>query len=92
MQVLKIEKFEHKNQFLITTTNAYYLQSYNSMVARVTRGEKNGLALGSDWDFSCTTLRHVYAFIARFTSIRLPEKNKCAFVRAKIANGEISKF
>lgn len=92
MQVLKIEQFEHKNQFIITTPNAYFLQSYNSTVARVTRGEQSGLALGSDWDYSNTTLRHVYEFIKRFSSICLPEKNKGAFIRAEIANGEIATF
>lgn len=38
------------NQFVITTNNAYYFQSYDSMIAKYDR--KSGIiTLGRDWDF-----------------------------------------
>lgn len=58
---MKVEQFYSKNQFLINRKDGLYFQSYNSMIAKITN---NGvLQLGEDWDYSKTTLKHLYMFL-----------------------------
>lgn len=59
---MRVEQFYNKNQFLILGGDAIVtLQSYNSIVANI---DKNGnLNLGYNWNFSNTTLRHLYLFL-----------------------------
>lgn len=64
---MKIEQFKNKNQFIIRDEGKIFLQSYDSLVAKIENGV---LYLGDDWDYSQTTLRHLYAFfdeIARYS-------------------------
>ena len=94
---MKLQQFKHQNQFIIRGEGETVFQSYNSTIAVI----KNGvLTLGSDWDYSQTTLRHLYMFfdeIARyecdyinnsdlFDKI-LNAKNKKAFVQNLIDVG-----
>ena len=60
---MKVTNFyDNKNQFIIEGEKGIYFQSYESIVAKI---EKNGiLKLGTDWDFSKTTLKYLYKFIA----------------------------
>ena len=58
---------EVANQFVIETTGEYYFQSYNSLVAKVKyTGHGWTLALGPDWDYSRTTMKHLHAFLREY--------------------------
>lgn len=59
---MRVEQFYNKNQYLILGGDAIVtLQSYNSIVASIDK--KGNLNLGKDWDYSSTTLRHLYLFL-----------------------------
>lgn len=53
----------HKNQFIINDQNAYYFQSYNTMMCKVVQGDlgDNFTMLGNYW--SVTTGKHMRAFL-----------------------------
>lgn len=57
---MKVEQFYNKNQFIIRGGNNITFQSYNSTIAVI---ENNVLTLGRDWDYSHTTLKHLYLFL-----------------------------
>ena len=57
---MKVNQFYNKNQFLIIDKGVKYFQSYDSMIAKI---ENGALTLGMDWDYSKTTLKHLYLFI-----------------------------
>lgn len=58
---MKVKQFYNKNQFIIEGENKTVFQSYNSIIAEI---DKNGnLKLGRDWDYSNTTLKHLYLFL-----------------------------
>jgi len=63
MESAKVEQFYNKNQFIITTEKATIFQSYNSTVAKI---ENGCLTLGRDWDYSKTTMKHLYLFLGEF--------------------------
>lgn len=62
---MKVENLENKNQFIIYGDDgAIEFQSYNSRIARI---DKNGvLSLSHHWDYSKTTLKHLYIFLDRY--------------------------
>lgn len=62
---MKVEQLENKNQFVILGNNGEIeFQSYNSRIARI---DKNGvLSLSYHWDYSKTTLKHLYIFLDRY--------------------------
>jgi hypothetical protein len=52
------------NQFVIDTINATYFQSYRSVVCKILT--KSGKVVVSNyWDFSNTTRKHLYIFLAQ---------------------------
>lgn len=57
----KVEQFYNKNQFLIRSDNGVTFQSYNSTIATI--NNDGVLKLYSDWDYSHTTLKHLYLFL-----------------------------
>ena len=57
---MKVEQFYNKNQFLIFGRGVLIFQSYNSTIAKI---EGGALTLGNDWDYSRTTLKHLYLFL-----------------------------
>ena len=73
MNYPKVEQFEHKNQFLIITNEEYILQSYDSTVAKINRNDRS-ITLLYDFDYSITTLRHVYEFIYKYGDINIAER------------------
>lgn len=73
------------NQFIITTESATYFQSYTSVVAKIQRNGK--LILSSNWDYSRTTSKHLYIFLAQYGYSNLCS---AATVRKAIANGEVT--
>ena len=60
--ILKVKQLENKNQFLIISDGFYYFQSYGSLVAVYDRNKKL-LTVGCDYNYSRTTLKHLYIFI-----------------------------
>ena len=62
---MKVEQLENKNQFIILGDDGKIeFQSYNSVIARI---DKNGtLEFSSHWDYSKTTLKHLYIFLDRY--------------------------
>lgn len=58
--MIKVSNFYNKNQFLIEDDEKLIFQSYDSTVAILENGQ---LILGKNWDYSNTTLRHLYKFL-----------------------------
>ena len=61
---MKVRQFYNKNQFIITGENKTIFQSYDSTIAEINGDRK--LKLFADWDYSHTTLKHLYLFINDF--------------------------
>lgn len=57
-----VQQFYNKNQFIINTEKEITFQSYDSTIATINK--KTGvLTLDKDWDYSHTTLKHLYLFL-----------------------------
>lgn len=61
-----IKQFHHSDQFVIHNKGAVYFQSYKSLIARIYRDK---VTLYKDWDYSKTTLRHLYLFLKEYSRI-----------------------
>lgn len=94
-----VEQFYNKNQFLIKGQEDITFQSYKSTIATIDK--QGNLTLFTDWDYSHTTLKHLYLFIRDYFCILnhatrgLLEdleysKNKRAFIQKLIDNNKIS--
>lgn len=87
----KVEQLGNKNQFVITTNEGVFFQSYSSLCAKVT---SEGLTLGYCWDYSHTTLKHLYIFLDRYCYKVYREiegsKNKKATLQKMINEGLIN--
>ena len=96
---MKVEQFYNKNQFIIYGGDELVtFQSYNSIIAKI---DKQGtLILGNDWNYSKTTLKHLYLFLedkkmflCNFIKKELEglqdTKNKKAFLQKLIDNKKI---
>ena len=86
---MKVEQFYNANQFHIYGVGYDALQSYASLVAKVENGV---LTLGRHWDYSKTTLKHVYLFLEEYSDVNLYEgkANKRAYIQKLIDNGQIN--
>lgn len=71
------------NQFVITTKDGIYFQSYDSMIARYKDGR---LTITPRWDYSNTTRKHFYIFLRDYTPINPTREN----ILNCIANGYIN--
>ena len=91
---MKVYQLENKNQFIIFHNGHVYFQSYESLIADYYYDqdkEKHILKLGYCWDYSKTTLKHLYLFIANHTFINF-EKFKGSYknyIQKLIDDGEI---
>ena len=97
---MKVQQFYNKNQFIIYGGDAIVtLQSYNSIIAKI---DKNGTFwLGNDWNYSKTTLKHLYLFINDYFNLLGDftqklfghefnnSQNKKAYIQKLIDNGKI---
>lgn len=62
-----VKQLENKNQFIILgNSGEIEFQSYNSLIARI--GKNGDLSLSSHWDYSRTTLKHLYIFLDKYFS------------------------
>lgn len=83
----KVEQYVHANQFHLYGEGEDCLQSYNSLVVKISNGK---ITLGCDWDYSTTTSKHVYQFLEDYANFYIPYgKNKREYIRKAIQNGEI---
>lgn len=57
-----VQQFYNKNQFIINTEKEITFQSYDSTIATINK-KAGVLTLGRDWDYSHTTLKHLYLFL-----------------------------
>ena len=64
---------EVANQFIIENNDNVYFQSYKSVCAKYNKKTKK-LTVGRDWDYSMTTRKYLYKFIADETPISLDRK------------------
>lgn len=63
---MKIQQFYNKIQFVITGNGEITFQSYDSTIATI---DKNGnLTFFTDFDYSKTTLKHLYLFLQWYKS------------------------
>lgn len=94
-----VTQFYNKNQFLIKGQEDITFQSYQSTIATIDK--QGNLTLFTDWDYSHTTLKHLYLFIRDYfcklnynTRDLLEDleysKNKKAFIQKLIDNKKIS--
>lgn len=60
---MKVEQFYNKNQFRIYGEGKNIFQSYDSTIAII---EEGMLILGLHWDYSKTTLKHLYMFLSDY--------------------------
>ena len=56
-----VKQFHNKNQFVITDGERIVFQSYDTTIAEINGDGK--LKLFGDWDYSQTTLKHLYLFL-----------------------------
>lgn len=70
---MKVEQFLNRNQFRLYDNYTNILQSYDSKVVEITNnpGCVQCIILGRDWDYSTTTSKHVYAFLAKYSKVRI---------------------
>lgn len=62
---MKVKQLENKNQFIILGDNGEIeFQSYDSRIARIGKGR--ALELSVRWDYSKTTLKHLYLFLEKY--------------------------
>ena len=59
---MKVRQLENKNQFLMEDEKQAIFQSYDSIIAIYDK-EKHILTFGCDWDYSKTTLKHLYIYL-----------------------------
>lgn len=87
---MEFSQFLHQNQFIFREGKTIGFKSYNSVVCIVDI-ETDKITLGRDWDYSQTTLRHLYQFLHRFTNVYVGnEKNKKAYIQKLINKGKIN--
>lgn len=71
------------NQFVISSENGTFFQSYDSVVARIANGK---LTLSEAWNFSKTTSKHLYIFLREYG---LSEYDNRKAILKAIKSGEI---
>lgn len=74
------------NQFKIAAKNKTYFQSYQSVVASVNK-MTGKVELYKDWDYSKTTSKYLYRFLAECGHRSLYNKKA---IEAAIKSGEVS--
>lgn len=89
---MRIEQFKNKNQFIIFGEGKVIFQSYDSVICIV---DENGkIKFGRHWNYSHTTLKHLYLFLqAHYLRLWLEianSSNKKAAIQKMIDNGELA--
>lgn len=71
------------NQFVIRTKKATYFQSYRSVVCKL---DGINIVLSTDWEYSKTTMKHLYIFLRSMGYYRY---NSAKDIRNAIRDKEI---
>lgn len=71
------------NQFVIRTANATYFQSYSSVVCK---WDGINLVVSNHWDYSKTTMKHLYMFLRQMGFYNLCSAKD---MRKAIKSGEV---
>jgi hypothetical protein len=58
------------NQFVINADEGVYFQSYDSVIAKKNYSDGK-IYLSPQWDYSKTTLKHLYIFLRDFTAYHI---------------------
>ena len=61
------------NQFVVIGENATYFQSYSSVIVKKPDNDDK-IYLAPDWDYSKTTLKHLYIFLRDYTRYHVSNK------------------
>ena len=59
---MKVKNLCNKNQFIMEDDKKMIFQSYDSIIPIYDKKKEN-ITLGKHWDYSRTTLKHLYIFI-----------------------------
>ena len=92
---MKVEQFYNANQFRIYGKGENILQSYNSTVVKIKDHDGSlEVILGKDWDYSKTTLKHVYLFLEEYVPYNIVDLskakgNKRKYIQSLIDNNDI---
>ncbi len=70
---MQVKQFYNKNHFTRENKSEIILQSYESDVARIDK-KNNILEFGVNWDYSRTTLKNLYLFIADYVETLVNNK------------------
>lgn len=62
---MKVKNFYHQNQFIIENGDLIQFQSYESLIASYDSNDWK-LVLWIDYDYSKTTLKHLYLFLSDY--------------------------
>ena len=94
--IMKVKQLENKNQFIMENNEKIIFQSYNSIIA-VYNKKTLSFKLGKDWNYSRTTLKHLYIFIDRYVPVMQSasfynSKNKKEFIQKLIDKKIISYY
>lgn len=65
-QLINDKKNPAANQFVIVGNDGVYFQSYDSVIAQKNYSDGK-IYLSPNWDFSKTTLKHLYIFLRDYT-------------------------
>jgi hypothetical protein len=89
---MKVEQFYAINQFHLYGMGMHELQSYNSLVVKITGNSyaNQTITLGRDWDYSTTTSKYVYMFLEEYGDINFYGiNNKRQYVNKLIKENKI---
>ena len=62
------------NQFIITTKDSIYFQSYKTIIAQVSKKNQKIYLDSNFWDYSRTTSKYLYSFLGDFYRYGLNKK------------------
>ncbi len=82
-QLINDKKKPTANQFVIVGEHGVYFQSYDSVIAQKNYNDGK-IYLSPSWDFSKTTLKHLYIFLHDYTRFSVNSKKD---VEYNIKNG-----
>ena len=72
------------NQFVIEDNGNIYFQSYESLICKIDRN--NTVSLGTDWNYSTTTSKHLYEFLRQNGHSEIADRKS---IEKAIKNGKI---
>lgn len=87
-----VGQFYNKNQFIIRSNGEITFQSYDSTIAILSREGGGTLTLGKNWDYSKTTLKHLYLFFNEYVKDFCENRYSRDFYKFLADNIDFDKF